>query len=544
MRVLKKTLFKKEVFFVFLITIIAFFIRHYNLRDNFIFGYDQTRDALRIYSMIKEKDIKLVGQETDIPGVFHGPLTYYLMLPFYYFSNFDPNIVVYLFLISDLINGIIIYYSAKIIFNNKIIAFLSLFTHVFSYISISYSRFISNASLLPLGINIFYLGAILFFLKKKKVGLLVLGLGLGLAINFNFLAVYLILLTFVYFYYYKKKVFLGSFLIFIIPFIILMSPFIIADVKWNFIISKSLLNFLINNSLKEDISLINFVNLIITKLTEFVYYTFFSFNFIIAFVFLIFIISYPYISKVSKNLRKRLFLLYFPLFIHVFLLSFKVGVANSPWILSGCYLPLTLLANFFLFNFFKINTLNSKWFFLMLFIFFVSNLNLIVKDKELVKIFSIQRILLKDVKAVVNYISSNEVFSICSVSNPLFYNTNWAFAFKILNKRNNIVFWSGPKQETKSYLPYDKNHVKLRFLIIEPLGGIPNYAKKATLYKEDQISKLIEEKRFGDIIVQKRILTKNTNELVDTQNLSPQEKIELEKIIRKDYRYSCFHNYD
>jgi len=68
--------------------------------------------------------------------------------------------------------------------------------------------------------------------------------------------------------------------------------------------------------------------------------------------------------------------------------------------------------------------------------------------------------------------------------------------------------------------------------------------KKATIYKEDQVSKLIEEKKFGDIIVQKRILTENKNELVDTQRLSPQEKNELEKITKNDHRYSCYHTYD
>jgi hypothetical protein len=68
--------------------------------------------------------------------------------------------------------------------------------------------------------------------------------------------------------------------------------------------------------------------------------------------------------------------------------------------------------------------------------------------------------------------------------------------------------------------------------------------KKATIYKEDKVSKLIEEKRFGEIIVQKRILTEDKDELVDTQNLSPLEKNQLEKIIKNDHRYSCYHTYD
>ena len=541
---LKKFLLNKEVFFIVLIATIGFFVRSYNLKDNFIFGYDQARDALRIYSMIKEKDIKLVGQETDIPGVFHGPLSYYLMLPFYYFSDFDPNVVVYFFLISNLISVIIIYYSAKIIFNSRLIAIVSFLVNIFSYLQISYSRFISNASLLPLGINIFYLGAILFFIKRKRIGLFIIGLGLGLAINFNFLAVYLIVLTIIYFYYYKKKFSLRDIVILKIPFIILISPFIISEIKWNFNASKSLIKFFINQSLQENISLIGFIDSGIKKLTEFFYYSFFSFNFPISFIFLIFLIFYPFFLNLKKNTKNKLMLLYVSLIIHFFLLSFQVGAVNAPWILSGCYLPLTLISSFSIISFLKINNLKSKALFLLITLFLISNLNLILKDREVIKIFAVQRILLKDIKKAVYYMNSNEVFSICSLSNPLFYNNNWAFAFLFLDKKNNLPFWAGPKQETKSYLPYDKSHVRLRFLIIEPLGGIPNYAKKAIIYKEDQVSRLIEEKRFGEIIIQKRILTENKNELFDTQNLSLMEKSELEKIVEKDHRYSCFHNYD
>ncbi|MGH7246299.1 MAG: hypothetical protein ACREGI_05215, partial [Candidatus Levyibacteriota bacterium] len=79
----KKLFGKKELIFLFAIFLFGFLLRIYNLHDNIIFGYDQARDAQRIFGIITLQNFKLVGPETDIPGVFNGPLFYYLLAPVY-----------------------------------------------------------------------------------------------------------------------------------------------------------------------------------------------------------------------------------------------------------------------------------------------------------------------------------------------------------------------------------------------------------------------------------------------------------------------------
>ena len=46
---------------------------------------------------------------------------------------------------------------------------------------------------------------------------------------------------------------------------------------------------------------------------------------------------------------------------------------------------------------------------------------------------------------------------------------------------------------------------KKYFLILEPMGGIPQRYLTETIAQEDSYSKLVEEKSFGKLIVQERL---------------------------------------
>lgn len=47
------------------------------------FHYDMSRDAFEAQKIIKDGDLKILGPPTSTPGLFHGPLYYYLIAPFY-----------------------------------------------------------------------------------------------------------------------------------------------------------------------------------------------------------------------------------------------------------------------------------------------------------------------------------------------------------------------------------------------------------------------------------------------------------------------------
>jgi len=78
----KKYFSPVTLFIIFMVGILlrfAFF-------ESATFGYDQARDAFASIGIFGDDPIKIQGPTTDIKGLFHGPLYWYLTAPFYFFS--------------------------------------------------------------------------------------------------------------------------------------------------------------------------------------------------------------------------------------------------------------------------------------------------------------------------------------------------------------------------------------------------------------------------------------------------------------------------
>lgn len=529
----KKT--KKIFVFIFLLGLI---LRIYNLKDTFIFEYDQARDAQRVYEIIKNKDIKIVGPETDIIGLHHGPLHYYLILPFYFLSNFNPNVTVYLFIFLNLLTSIPLYLTAKILFNKEEPALIATFLWMISYAQLNYSRYISNAAPMSLGAIIFFMGIAYYLFKKQDIKYLYISIiGLVIGLNFNFLLVYLIIFySAVFFFKVDTKKYIKDLIKGFLLFLILTSNFIIAEIKWKFIGIKSLLDYLIKNS-NNSITLHEVFSSFLNKFNSAIYNSFFLLNSKFITIFFLFIILLCY--KTIKSKKKYTFLLIwisstFPLFI------FKTGATTADFINNSIYPALTIAVAGGIYYLLKKRFLFGVILTIMI---LISNFLNAKNDKfQNVRLTGVQRILFKDEKRLVDYTynqSKGKSFSICAVTNPLFINTTWSFLYKFYGEKKYgyLPYWSGPDQHLNtSYLPYDTERPKLRFLILEPKEGIPDYAFKATLFLENHVSELIEEKKFGEIIVQKRILLPKPKKITEEEL----NKSEVGDIIKTEPRYSCY----
>jgi hypothetical protein len=164
------------------------------------------------------------------------------------------------------------------------------------------------------------------------------------------------------------------------------------------------------------------------------------------------------------------------------------------------------------------------------------------------KIVAYQPLILSKQKQLIDYTyqsSNNKAYSLCAITSPLFLNPVWSFLYKSYGENiyGYLPAWAGQKQVLhKNFLPDDRSREKLRYLILEPEGGIPETAKQTAVFLEDHVSKLIEEKKFGQIVVQKRILNDQTD-WTDSQKLSSQEKGVVQQISSVDPRYSCYIDY-
>ncbi len=111
------------------------------LRADFYYDTDIARDMLLLEDMVKERKPSLIGGRTSISGVFHGPLYYWLILPFFILSGGDPLLISWVFFALYLLFIWSFYYVGKRVFDDKIsllsttfltsatIAYASGFTH-------------------------------------------------------------------------------------------------------------------------------------------------------------------------------------------------------------------------------------------------------------------------------------------------------------------------------------------------------------------------------------------------------------------------------
>ena len=550
----KVKLIKNPYFLLLLIVAIAFFIRIINLKDNILFAYDQARDAQRVYNMVYKGDLKIVGPETDIQGIFNGPLLYYALAPVYYFSNFNPNGAVFLFIFINVATIFLVFWAAKILFNKYSIALIASLLWAFSYEQGFFARFISNASFMSTTTTVFFIGLALFFLKKKQFGLILSVIGIALAIHSNFYFIYLFLFYPLFFLLYRQKPSRRSVLASIIFLVLLLSPWIITELKWHFIGTQSLLKYFFHHDGgKSSFNMFEIVRGLFARyynrVSLAIYYSFIPSR-IIGFTTVALYLLYVLIKKRSKeNIFLILWLLNtLPLFF------FQSGVHTVEVINQSVFVPLTILIACLIypFSFVRVKNISIISATVICLILGYNIYSYALDNFAPVYILtshrSLLRILLKSSKEVVDYTyqKGGKEFGICSISEPLFINTVWSFLYSTYGKQKYgyMPVWTGQKQILNdSLMPYAQKKMKTKFIIEEPLAGIPDYAPKMTYFFEDTQNELVEKKKFGALTVQKRSFTKEDGG--DYKKIYSSKQIEdMQSSLKIEPRFSCDITYE
>lgn len=542
---MKEFIEKHALLLICILFVVGFLLKSVNLWGNIIFTYDQGRDAQRIADIILLHDFKLVGPETDIPGVFNGSLFYYLLAPVYAIFRFNPNFVALFMLFINAVSVFILYGFSQVLFKNKTVGVIAGFLWIISYEQANYARFISNASLMEISALIFFLGLALYFIKEKNIGFPLSIIGFCLGVQFNFYLIYLVIFYPLCLMLFKRKMIdiknaLASSALLIVFFL----PFAIAELKWHFQAIHSLLNFAVGQSTLRTVT--DSLGSYLQSFAGPIYNSMFSFNFFVGFLITVALIIYSYFMVKDK---KVLTFFYLCLFSTLPLFGFSTGVLQGE-VINSPILPLyTLLYALGIVSLFNSRNYKLLGVGLLVMIIF-SNATLFIRNHFVdTTVFNTQTLLLKDEQNAIEYTyktSQGKPFSICAVTNPLFINALWGYLYNWygLNKYGYLPFWSGqPQYFTRNALPYDIDHTQNRYLIIEPLGGLPRYALAATIYLEDNTSKLDEVKQFGSITVQKRTLQLDPHAFINTQKLTKSEIANLKTLINHEPRYTCYTTY-
>lgn len=521
---------KKTIVILSIIFFFGLFLRINNLYDTFFYGHDQARDFHTVFEMLTIPKLKITGPGTDIPGLFAGPLFYYLAAIPSMLFNFNPNAFAALLICINLVGIPLIYIMGKR-YANFTVGIIAAFLWALSFELSNFSRFISNPSLLPISGLIFFLGLYFFFIEKKQKGLLISIIGYGLATQTEFYPVYLGILYPLFFWLFKTRPTRKTAIYSVILVILFFSSFVIAEFKFHFMGVRSLFTYLSESH--GYMTIFDSIRLYYNSLARTLSLNIFGMGNPISFI--LFFLSYGMFLFLPFEKKKKLFLSVW-LFATVPLSIFKTNLVGGNFVHSPLYASYILVVAIVIGTAIQTKKFRFIGILLLLTISFFQ-LQLYIRD-NFTESFALghQPMTYHDEKQVVSYTyeqAHGKPFSICSVSNPLFINILWSAVYKLNSEKYGYLpFWSGPSQgASATFLQLDSDHVPLRFLIIEPSSQLPEHALPTTLYAENKISRLVEEKTYGKIRVQKRI--------VDT-NRKIRENSKYEEILKRDNRYGCF----
>jgi len=490
---------KKKMFVLLLLSLlilIGLFLRLKYWPDFLTFGYEQARDAQLSTIIYSQKKLTLLGPTTEIEGVFHGPIYYYLIGLIYFLFGKNPSWVALWHILMNLACIPIVFWVGKKMFSQRV-GLIAAAVFTISYEVISYSLWLSNPSPgLPFIILTYF-----FFYRAFKENLKFLPLAsflLAISISFDLIIVVnlfgAIALGLIY---NKKRINLktgvASFLAFVIPLI----NYPLFEIRHSFLMTKKLLSVLgsQDNEFKNVFQyLFNFSEGLAKEFAN----VFFPIHGFFAGLLMITLFIFLW-----KNLRqKKLFSNPYGLVLVWLLVNFttfliSAAVTNSEFSYFGVNAASSLLLAAFLDNL----IVKKRFFWVILISSLVVLGSLRAWQKFLPnpqrRLFDSQRgVILKDTLATIDYTysqSNKKSFFVDTVTVPLYISPLWDYLYS----------WYGQKKY--GYLPTKETKVSDQFLIIEPgWGDTYKIFRQRAIDNLNKTTTIDEEQKFGMITVEKR----------------------------------------
>ena len=241
----------KDKILLITIFIAAIAVRFLYFPDNIYFGYDQARDAFAALEIAKG-DIKLIGPSTSFEGLHHGVLYYYLLAPAYFLADKDPVAASGLLRVINALGVVLVFLLTTKIFG-KNIAFIAALLFAFSFEQTQFSIYMGNPAPAAISVLLLYLGLSLVVFAKKYFGLTLAAIGFGLSTQFQFALLYMLIpltLNFAVFYRSFLKIPFRDWVVAFLALLISLSTFLVAEVKFGFQTSSTLLKLLNSDSEK------------------------------------------------------------------------------------------------------------------------------------------------------------------------------------------------------------------------------------------------------------------------------------------------------
>ena len=166
-----------------IILLLALFVRIYRIDQLLGFYYDQGRDALVIWDFWKHGKFFLIGPTTGIEGVFRGPWYYWLIAPFYILGKGNP-VWPSVFLSITTVIAIFLSYKIAEQVAGKWAGILAAIIGGFSLNLVYASRWLSNPTPMLL-ISMIFVYSLFWILDGKRRGWILTAFMVGMAMQFG-----------------------------------------------------------------------------------------------------------------------------------------------------------------------------------------------------------------------------------------------------------------------------------------------------------------------------------------------------------------------
>lgn len=491
---------KRLIIVLLLLILFAVFLRVVFIFNNAVsFHYDMARDAFIARQIWLEGDLKIIGPPTSTPGLYHGVLYYYLIVPFYFFGNGDPRVVAFFLSILNSLAIIPISLLTKDLLKDNKWALLAGLLFAVAFEAVQHGVWLSNPAPTIFTIAMFFY-SLRLWQKQYKWGLPLAVFWAAISVQFQFFLVFLFILLPIFKFLFKAQVTWKQITLSAAFSLLLFSSFAISVVKFH-TFSQIFSGLTGISASGTGVNVKDIIVIYFTKYTEIFINNFSPTNPVLGGVLGILVL---YIARYNKFI---LFALLFNLPIFIYAKSNNPTFVNLYGMIIPAVIGVTVLLR-------RIFYWNKILFFIVLGLIIYSNLFTIgrMSPKGQITLVIPKGMVLYDQLKVIDKtyeVANKQPFSINTLTLPLWTNTTWAYLYS----------WYG--QNKYGYVPsfYGHNQVGLlgvdslklisqplnkTFFILEPADGIPSKYYNEELDTENSKTQLVDELKYGAINLQIR----------------------------------------
>jgi len=499
---------KKKKVFLILIFSLALLSRFLIFKESTYFGFDEARDAYTAENIYRLHDLRLIGPPANAPGLFHGPLYWYLLGPLYLLGQGNPYFVSAIFRVLNALGVLTIFGLAQAYFGS-LTGFIAAALYAFSFEQNQYAMYVCHPPLAIFSWMAMFGGVIILEKRKNKFwGLPLLLGGAASAVQFELLMISSLGVALVLLWLLRdklKKVPWQSWLLAFGTALFFLSTYLLAEIKYGFRSIKSAFSLL-----KSDYNVMpaeqTKVGLYLKQLTLMFHDNLWPLpDFLLYPSFLSFIVLLLFYARKEKLVRFILIWLSGGIFLSL------LGSYNAYYVNAGISLGIILGAAFLLGKLWQKNRLMSL---IALASILITNFIFTYRQKPQSLIVDMKPqpyMKLADEERVIDKMyqyAENKGFTIRATNIPFSIPTVWAYLFEnyALKKFGYLPYWeTGPVLGFPGELPKPtKGSTCTRYLIQEPSRGIPGVLIEYNLKEENIFSTIVKEEKIGDFILQTR----------------------------------------